>query len=64
MEEGREVVEIESGPSQSEPGQSEPGLEGTQRGARETVDAMRAGAEVIYGAPPNRLVNFVEDQPR
>jgi predicted RecB family nuclease len=36
--EGREVVEIES----------EPGLEGTRAGARETVAAMRAGAEVIY----------------
>jgi uncharacterized protein len=37
-EEGREIVRIES----------EPGLEGTRRGARETVEAMRAGAEVIY----------------
>ena len=36
--EGREIVRIES----------EPGLEGTRAGARETVDAMRAGAEVIY----------------
>jgi predicted RecB family nuclease len=36
--EGREIVRIES----------EPGLEGTRRGARETVEAMRAGAEVIY----------------
>ena len=63
IEEGREVVKIENGPSQSEPSQSEPGqgepneggsvqngpgLEGMRRGARETVDAMRAGAEVIY----------------
>jgi len=38
IEEGREVVEIES----------EPGLEGTRAGARETVAAMKAGAEVIY----------------
>jgi predicted RecB family nuclease len=37
-EEGREIVRIES----------ESGLEGTRRGARETVEAMRAGAEVIY----------------
>jgi predicted RecB family nuclease len=36
--EGREIVRIES----------EPGLEGTRRGARETVAAMKAGAEVIY----------------
>ena len=36
--EGREVVEIEN----------EPGLEGTRRGARQTVAAMKAGAEVIY----------------
>jgi predicted RecB family nuclease len=35
---GREVVEIES----------KPGLEGTRAGARETVAAMKAGAEVIY----------------
>ena len=35
---GREVVEIKS----------EPGLEATRAGARETVAAMRAGAEVIY----------------
>jgi predicted RecB family nuclease len=35
---GRDVVEIES----------EPGLEGTRAGARETVAAMKAGAEVIY----------------
>jgi hypothetical protein len=37
-EEGWEIVRVES----------EPGLEGTRRGARETVEAMRAGAEVIY----------------
>jgi predicted RecB family nuclease len=36
--EGREVVRIES----------RPGLAGTRRGARETIDAMKAGAEVIY----------------
>ncbi len=36
--EGREIVEIEN----------EPGLEGTRRGAQRTVEAMRAGAEVIY----------------
>ncbi len=36
--EGREIVRIES----------EPGLEGTRAGARETVAAMKAGAEVIY----------------
>ncbi len=35
---GREVVEIKS----------EPGLEGTRAGARETVEAMQAGVEVIY----------------
>lgn len=35
---GREVVEIESAP----------GLAGTRAGARETVAAMKAGAEVIY----------------
>jgi predicted RecB family nuclease len=35
---GREIVEI----------QDEPGLEGTRAGARRTVEAMRAGAEVIY----------------
>jgi predicted RecB family nuclease len=38
VEEGWEIVRIES----------EPGLEGTRRGARETVEAMQAGAEVIY----------------
>jgi predicted RecB family nuclease len=38
IEEGREVVEIESAP----------GLEGTRAGARETAAAMKAGAEVIY----------------
>lgn len=36
--EDREIVEIES----------EPGLEGTRRGAERTIEAMRAGAEVIY----------------
>jgi uncharacterized protein len=36
--EGREIVRIES----------ESGLEGTRRGARKTVAAMQAGAEVIY----------------
>lgn len=36
--EGREIVRIES----------EPGLEGTRRGTRRTVEAMKAGAEVIY----------------
>jgi predicted RecB family nuclease len=35
---GREVIEIKS----------EPGLEGTRVGARETIAAMRNGAEVIY----------------
>ena len=37
-EEGREMVRIGS----------EPGLEGTRQGARRTVEAMQAGAEVIY----------------
>src|SRR5271154_4507780 len=36
---GREVVEIKS---------EQPGLEGTREGAKQTVEAMRAGAEVIY----------------
>ncbi|HEY3866688.1 MAG TPA: hypothetical protein VGL54_11470 [Solirubrobacteraceae bacterium] len=36
--EGREIVRIES----------EPGSEGTRAGAQKTVEAMRAGAEVIY----------------
>ena len=36
--EGREIMRIESAP----------GLEGTRAGARETVEAMRAGIEVIY----------------
>ena len=35
---GREIVEIKD----------EPGLEGTRAGARRTIEAMRAGAEVIY----------------
>jgi predicted RecB family nuclease len=35
---GHEIVEIES----------DPGLEGTRAGAQTTVQAMRAGAEVIY----------------
>ena len=35
---GREIVEITG----------EPGLEGTRLGAQRTVEAMRAGAEVIY----------------
>jgi uncharacterized protein len=37
-DEGREILEIENGP----------GLEGTRQGAQRTVEAMRAGAEVIY----------------
>lgn len=36
---GREVVEIKS---------KQPGLEGTREGAKQTVEAMKAGAEVIY----------------
>jgi uncharacterized protein len=36
---GREVVEIKS---------EQPGLEGTREGAKQTVEAMNAGAEVIY----------------
>ncbi|HEY5342667.1 MAG TPA: TM0106 family RecB-like putative nuclease [Solirubrobacteraceae bacterium] len=36
---GREVVEIKS---------EQPGLEGTREGTRQTVEAMKAGAEVIY----------------
>ena len=45
IEEGREVVKIESGP-----GQREPGMEGTRRGARETAEAM------VTGAPRRRSV--------
>ena len=37
---GREVVEIES----------EPGLDGLERGAERTREAMRGGAEIIYQA--------------
>jgi predicted RecB family nuclease len=36
---GREVVEIKS---------QQPGLEGTREGTKQTVEAMKAGAEVIY----------------
>ena len=36
---GREVFEIKS---------KQPGLEGTREGAKQTVEAMKAGAEVIY----------------
>jgi predicted RecB family nuclease len=36
---GREVVEIKG---------KQPGLEGTREGAKQTVEAMNAGAEVIY----------------
>jgi predicted RecB family nuclease len=58
--EGHEVVEIESGldldvEDEDEPGlddsgsgDSERGLDGLRRGAARTVEAMRAGAELIY----------------
>jgi predicted RecB family nuclease len=42
---GREVVEIEGDPRL---GGRTPGLESTREGAQHTVEAMRAGAEVIY----------------
>jgi predicted RecB family nuclease len=42
---GREVIEIKDDPSRDG---AAPGLDGTRLGAQQTVDAMQAGAEVIY----------------
>jgi predicted RecB family nuclease len=48
--EGREVVEIEGEPGldDSGSGEGERGLDGLRRGAKRTVEAMQAGAELIY----------------
>ena len=60
IEEGREVVEIGAVPASGI--ENEPHIDGaardlggTRAGARETVAAMRAGAEVIYQGVPLHL---------
>jgi predicted RecB family nuclease len=52
-DEGREVVDIKNDPGVKIEGylsldDTAPGLDGTRLGAQRTVDAMKAGAEVIY----------------